>query len=226
MPLPDPEPTAVHAEHPAPQGVYGVGTAPLAKGEVWVQDAEVLYLSVEAGLGRGWSVAVAGAGVPYQQLGGVEVAYTTRVSRWDVRGLVGGYTAMVTAFHGDPSFHPGALLGVGAGTGPRGRRWQGSVRFGIGETAAFFPEVDVAWTLGRHTAFLGGAAAVWTPDNGYLAFLAGPAVRVASGRFSLDLGIQAVFGPSVHLGDADGAVTGWGVIPAPTLALRYGFGGS
>jgi hypothetical protein len=225
-PLPDLQPAAVHADFPAPQGLYGVGTAPLAKGEVWVQDAEVVYLSVEAGLGRGWSVAVEGAGVPYQQLAGLEVAYTAHVGEWDVRGLAGGYTGIATLLPGNARFYPGALVGVGAGTGPRGSRTQASLRVGLGEIVSLFPEVDGMWTLGRHTALLVGAAAVWTPADRYLVLLAGPAVRLSWGRFSLDLGAQAAFGPSVHLGDADGAFTGWGVIPVPTLALRYGFGGA
>ncbi len=85
--------------------------------------------------------------------------------------------------------------------------------------------MDVTWTLGRHTALLAGSAAVVSPTNGSLTFLVGPAVRFSWRRFSLDLGVQAAFGPSVRLGETDAFFTGVAVIPAPTLAFRYGFGG-
>lgn len=213
-----------------PQGIYGLGAAPLEAGEVWIQDTELVYLSAQVGLGKGWDVAAALVPIPRQMLGGMELGYSFQVDESiAVRGTAGGFGTFFVLGDG-LQIGGGGLLGVGASWGTRERHLYAGLKLALSPedpATVFLPGIDGVWTFGRHFALLGGVGSVLAPSDAghlYSIFLAGPAARFLFGRFSLDVGAQAVFGPGVGLGYSDGP-RGVGVLPAPSLSLRYGFGG-
>lgn len=218
------------ADHAPPQGIYGLHAEPLEAGEVWLQDTELVYVSAQVGLGKGWDVAAAVVPIPRQMLAGVALGYSFRVDdKLAVRATAGGFGTFFGLGNGW-QVHGGGILGVGASWGTRERHLYAGLELAVSPedpATVFLPDIDGVWTFGRHFALLGGVGSVLAPSDAghlYSIFLAGPAARFLFGRFSFDVGAQAVFGPSVGLGDSDGP-RGFGVLPAPTLSLRYGFGG-
>lgn len=206
----------------APQGIYGLSAHPLDKGEVWLQDVEVLGLGAQVGLGRGVDVAVAAFGVPWQvEIGTVEVGVSRPIGgNVSLRGTAGvGAIVNLPNRFSPADVHPLGAAGGGFTWGSRRRHLSVSMRVGLGtETLLVLGEANVLYAVAPRGALLFGVSdlvSVYLPEPGppWQVWLAGGAYRFEVGRFSLDAGLQLVFGPSVA----------WGVVPLPTLSVRYGF---
>lgn len=208
-----------------PQGIYGLGAAPLRAGEVWVQDTEIVYLSAQVGLGKGVDLAIAGVPVPYTGLGGAQLGYShTFAVPLTVRGTLGGFARQD---YNDVA--GGAIVGFAASWGTRGRHVQLTAHYTseTGSTQTITPMLDGVWTLGKHVALLGGAGVLlftWS-DRFYVGMaVAGPAIRFVAGDFSADLGLQIASTLTPGGNDNELGEGSMPIIPAPTLSLRYHFG--
>ena len=208
-----------------PQGIYGLGAAPLRAGEVWVQDTELVYVSAQVGLGKGVDVAIAALPMPYSALGGAQLGYSyTFGVPLTVRGTLGGY-----AREGYSGVAGGAIVGFAASWGTRGRHVQLTAHYTseTGYTQTITPMLDGVWTLGKHVALLGGAGAIFVGYGGRFSpgmAVAGPAIRFVAGDFSADLGLQIASTLTPGGNDNELGEGSMPIIPAPTLSLRYHFG--
>ena len=211
-----------------PQGIYGTGVHPLEKGEVWVQHIDVVGLSAQAGLGKGVDVAVAYADIlPWQtNFFTSELGVSASLSAdLHVRATVGGGATL--GFAGFPDgarLDPMGMLGIGIAWGTREFHVGLSTRaIAAFATGLLVTEVDAVLPAGRYGAVLLGLGhIVYLREDGGTgyALFAGPAYRHQFGALTIDLGMQAGFGPSVELTDALGPVP---FIPVPTLVARYGW---
>jgi hypothetical protein len=223
------EPVADHAPA-APQGIYGTIVHPLERGEVWLQDTEVAYLSGQVGLGGGWDVTTSAFVTPNPLGFGAALGYSRALgSSVVVRAMAGGMGGVFLAW-GDPA-GPIGMVGASAAVGPRERHvaLTGRVVVSWDGLASILTAVDGAWMFGPHLGVLAGVVDIFSleslDDPGSHLFLAGPALRLRSGRFSADLGAHAMFGPRVGFVSDCATEPCWGWIPAPVLSVRYGFPG-
>ena len=214
----------------APQGIYGTGAHPLEKAEVWVQHVELLGLSAQAGLGKGVDIAVAYAGVTPHETNFLtsEFGFSAPLSRnLHVRVTAGGGATLDATRSPDGSrVEPMGMLGGGLAWGARECHVALSTRATRAlETWLLVSEVDAVLPAGRYGSFLLGLGdVIYLRADGYdgHALFAGPAYRHRFGAFTIDLGVQGAFGPSVHRPDALGPLP---VVPVPTLIARYGWRG-
>ncbi len=221
----------------APQGLFGWGVHELKAGEVWAQSYEIGYLSGQAGLGKGWDVALGGVPLPYADsfanYSAAEVGWSRPHGPWTFRGSL--VAAGGVRLYNDGRETAVAAMGLGAGVaaawGPRERHLALNLHVldlpDLESAGAFFT-ADGVWTLSPHWAALGGLT-YSVIANEFVTIQAGSlggGGRLVLGRFSVDLGLQLGVGGSDApcLPDAtDCAQTSF--YPVPTLALRYGFGG-